>query len=389
MAREPISIKLDVKQQKVLDDLQRILATIEDCRILSLNDPGPTDILILETGRDVEKDFELIGSLLSLGAVEAIFLTAPKMESELLLRGMRAGVREFFPQPIQADEVRQALSNFMGRQSPSQRLAPKQGHIIDVIGGKGGIGTTTIAVNLATTLALKAYGRSVVLIDMNRMFGEIPLFLGLEPTYHWGEIARNISRLDPTFLMSILAKHSSGVYVLPSPSQLGGDNPATPDVIAQVLRLMEAHFDFIVIDSGQSFDPVSLKVLEMAHTALLITVLSLPCLANTRKILTSLNTLGYPPAQDIKVVVNRYFKNPDISLEEAEAAIGKAIDFTVPNDYKAAMSALNQGKPLVEAAGRVPLTRSMEQLAAKFLQGEKEEPPQKKGIFGLKLFGKG
>ena len=96
------------------------------------------------------------------------------------------------------------------------------------------------------------------------LFGDIPIFLALKPNYHWGEITKDIARLDATFLMNILSKHSSGVHVLPSPSHLNGNQPVTPETIEHLLSLMQGMFDFVVIDGGQSLNKTSLRILEMS-----------------------------------------------------------------------------------------------------------------------------
>ena len=90
------------------------------------------------------------------------------------------------------------------------------------MGSKGGVGTTTIAVNLATSLHELKGSPSVVLVDMNPLLGEIPLFLNIKASFDWGELVKNINRVDSTFLMSILAKHTSGIYVLPAATALDG-----------------------------------------------------------------------------------------------------------------------------------------------------------------------
>ena len=104
----------------------------------------------------------------------------------------------------------------------------KDGTIVNVISSKGGVGTTTIAVNLAVSLAAEKNNPSVALIDMNLLFGDIPLFLEIEPKYNWSEITKNISRLDDIYLKNILSVDASGVCVLPSPSYVNDLDPETP-----------------------------------------------------------------------------------------------------------------------------------------------------------------
>jgi pilus assembly protein CpaE len=231
---------------------------------------------------------------------------------------MRSGAREFFPMPVNKAEIVNALLKFKERNKSCFRCkSKKKGKIINIVGSKGGIGTTTIAVNFATSLLeLQGPRKSVALIDMNLLFGDIPLFLDIESAFNWGEVARNISRLDSTYLMSILSKHPSGLYFLPSPTQIDGVNLASSDIIQKLLLLMQKNFDYIVIDSGQSLDEVSLKVLELSDTVLVNAMLSLPCLVNVKRLLETFRRLGYPADEKVRVLVNRYHKNSIISLKK-------------------------------------------------------------------------
>ncbi|MCG2688045.1 cobyrinic acid a,c-diamide synthase, partial [Candidatus Parcubacteria bacterium] len=170
--------------------------------------------------------------------------------------------------------------------------------------------------------------------DMNLLFGEIPHFLDIEPNYNWGEITKNIFRLDSTFLFNILTKHSTGVHVLPSPGYLSSQNVATPEIMERLLHVMRKMFDFVIIDGGQSMNDISLKILEMSDTVFVVSILSVPCLSNTNKLLKSFYDLGYPPRENINVIINRYLKNSDISLEDAKLAIKHKIFWSIPNDSK-------------------------------------------------------
>ncbi len=278
---------------------------------------------------------------------------------------MRIGAKECFSQPLEKQEVIRALERFKTRRKKSgHQENVKSGQIIDVIGSKGGVGATTIAVNLAVSIAETKKAQSVALVDMNMLFGDIPIFLALKPNYHWGEITKDIARLDATFLMNILSKHSSGVHVLPSPSHLNGDRAVTPETIEHLLSLMQGMFDFVVIDGGQSLNKTSLRILEMSDDVLLVSLLSLPYLANTNKLLTSFANFQYLPKERIKIVINRYLKKSQVSLKDAEDAVNRKIFWTIPNDYKTTMSAINQGKALPQFAAKSAVTKNLKELAA-------------------------
>jgi pilus assembly protein CpaE len=217
---------------------------------------------------------------------------------------------------------------------------------------------------------------------MNLLFGEIPLFLNMEPVFDWVEVARNISRLDPTYLMSIFTKHSSGIHVLPSPSSIGTDSFITAEVVEQLLKLMGSMFDYIVIDSGQSIDDTSMKILEVSDLVLIVGVLSLPCLIKIKRLQETFRMVGYPNDQNVKIVMNRYNKKSDISLKEAEESLKRSIFWTIPNNYQAAMSAINQGKPLSVIAGGSEIAKGFKDLTA-FLAGSGEVTKAKKAFWGL------
>ena len=193
---------------------------------------------------------------------------------------------------------------------------------------------------------------------MNTLFGEIPLFLEMSPQFHWGEITANIDRLDNAFLSNVLTRHKTGVHLLPSPAYLNGHIRPTPETISRLLDLMKTMFDYVIIDGGQATDDTSLRIVELSDTLLLITILSLPCLSNTSKLIKSFNDLAYLNSSRIKVVLNRYMKKSEISLKDAESGINKELFWIIPNDYRTTMSAINQGKPLAKIAPKAQITQS-------------------------------
>ena len=371
-------IRLAVKTQNLSKKFYQIINLFGGFTILESDDPRKPDLLIFEIGESAQKDIEYAQTLLDTGKTEEIFLTSDYADTALLTQAMRAGVNELLSQPITEDEVVQALERFKKRHpEPATQHARENGQIITVFGSKGGVGATTVAVNLAVSLMQTDANCSAILIDMNTLFGEIPLFLEMSPKFHWGEITKNIDRLDNTFLSNILATHQSGVQVLPSPAYLNGHVRPTPAIMIRLLGLMKQMFDYIIVDGGQSTDDTSLKVLEMSDSLLLITILSLPCLANTNKLLKSFTDLGYAQPERIKVVLNRSMKKGEISLEDAEAGIGKELYWTLPNDFGNTMAAINNGKPLLDFAPKARITKSIFDLANS-LSIPKEEKPKKK-----------
>ncbi len=332
--------------------------------ILEARDPQAAELLIVQLGPQPESKLAAVEEALKKGLAEEVFLVSETADPKILVQAMRLGVKEFLPLPLDAAEFKAALERFRERKSQSPATAAdRRGSVVSIFGSKGGVGTTTIAVNLAVSLAQGQAGRQVALLDMNTLFGEIPLFLEIAPKFHWGEITKNIERLDGQFLQNTLTRHKTGVQVLPSPAYLNGHVRPTPEIMSRLLGLMRRMFDFVVIDAGQSTDDTSLKVLETSDLLMLVTILSLPCLANTNKLVRSLSDLGYVPKEKIRVLLNRFHKRSEISIADAEAGIGKEIFWVVPNDYDTSMSAINSGKPLLSVAPGAAITKSLVELA--------------------------
>ena len=383
MADNITSIWLEIKNKKVRDEMSDIVSSVQGFAVQKSADLEDCDILVVELGEDCKRDCQNISALLNSGSVKDIFLVLPRTEPEVLLQAMRSGAREFFPMPISKADVVSALLKFKDRNKSiaASEKSKKKGKIINIVGSKGGIGTTTVAVNFATSLLeLQGPRKSVALIDMNLLFGDIPLFLDIEAAFNWGEVARNISRLDSTYLMSILSKHASGLYFLPSPTQIEGVNLASSEIIQKLLHVMQKNFDYIVIDSGQSLDEVSLKVLELSDIVLVNAILSLPCLVNVKRLFETFRRLGYPADDKVRVVINRYHKNSLISLKEAEKGIEKRIFWQIPNDYQTTISAINQGKTLAAVSGKADITQNIRELVSKVTK-QSETQKEKKSFF--------
>ena len=375
MMNQKFSVSIKFRSREVGKELERIVSAAGEFRF---NDPKERpDLLIFEMSEKFDEEFKLLESLLASNAVGEVFVTSQTHDTDLLLKAMRAGAKEFISQPLNELEVKTALTAFKKRMQQSTSKEPvRSGQIIHLIGAKGGVGTTTVAVNLAMILARIKNSGSVALVDLNTVFGEIPLFLSVKPTYHWGQIAKNVDRLDSTFLLNAMTKHTSGVHILPPPSYLNGHPPLTVDIMERLLSAMKNTFDFVIVDGGQSLNGPALKAVEMSDKILLITLLSLPCLHNTKNLLKSLAGLTVQKDR-LRLVINRYLKKSDISIKEAEESVQNEIFWNIPNDYKTTMSAINQGMPLHDISPRAGITKNLEALTDTLIEGDGKKVEKK------------
>jgi pilus assembly protein CpaE len=379
---EKLKVRLEIRDDDVRQEFARIITTLKDFSIYGPADSGKADALILQLGDQPEEEFNLVRQAVNSGISQHVFLTSKIVKPEILIEAMKVGVKEFFPQPINGEEVKRALLKLLEKQPEREpprkdESAEKQGMIINVIGSKGGVGTTTVAVNLATSLTQIDSNQSIALIDMNLLFGEIPMFLGIESSFDWLEVARNIYRIDTTYLMSVMSHHESGVYVLPSPATISEQFLVNSNVIEALLVQMKAIFDYIVIDLGQSLDEISKTIIRLSDSLIVVALLSLPCLVNVKKLQDAFRKFGYPSNDSIKILINRGQKRSIISIGDAEKSLKKKVFWSIPNDFQATMNAINQGKPLASIEPAAEITSNFKELAAT-LTGRSEK---KKSFF--------
>lgn len=379
-----LSTRLAVRTPDVADGLRRIVNELDGFTLQE--DPTATrvDILVLEIGDDPAAELETIRSLLREGAVGQLFVTSPRATPEILLPALRTGAREFFQQPIVAAEVVDAfvqVRDSTGATAGEAADPARQGKICCVLGAKGGVGVTTFAVNLAASVQARDPEQPVALIDLNRLVGEVPLFLDLETDVSWDEIGKNINRLDFSYLKSALARHKSGMYVMPAPNWIDSASAPAPETLIQILKVMRTSFAAIVIDMGMYLDAGSLRILAMADVVYLLAILNLPCMINVKRIKESIRSYGQIDEDKIRVIANRYEKKSQITLDEAGRIIGCDIQATIPNNYGLTMAAINSGKPLAEVEKGSSLVKAYESLAATLV--DKAEPKKR----GWRLFG--
>ena len=343
------------------------------------------DLIFLALGADASVDMALAARLSGQGLAGQVVLVGSTASAgpdpELLLAAMRAGITEYLAEPVGEAEVQACLSRMQGRRplAPASPLPPASstgGRILLVLGAKGGVGTTTVAVNLADALTRLGNGRTA-LVDLAQPQGETTIFLDLEHTYTWADVAQNIERLDATYLESVMARHHSGLAVLPAP----GFNPEaalTPPVLRRILELLRRGYAQVVIDAGIGNDEAALEALGMADEVLLVMDLSLPCLARAKRFLEAVRASQPHLLPRLRLVANRKTSESDIGTAEAEGILQQAIAWAVVNDYQSALSAINQGKTLAEADPRSAMAKGMAAMARDLCRCESPQVGQAK-----------
>lgn len=300
-------------------------------------------VVLVDFDGDPERALALVENVCASNSSTTVMVLSSRADSELLVRCMRAGAREFLVEPIPPNLLTEAFIRAAARRQESPARKKSAGKIFMFLGAKGGSGATTVSTNFAVALA-KASGANVALLDLHLQLGEVALTLGLAPQFSISDAFENIHRLDSDFLSTLLARHSSGVSVLAAPDKVSAV-PVSGDSIERLLQILRDDFLYVVIDAGPSSSNVYDTLFELADTVYLITQVNLPELRNANRLITRYFTGA--AGDKLEVVLNRFIPR---GLEVDENSVNKALTrpakWKVPNEYAAVRRAQNAGTPL-------------------------------------------
>lgn len=320
------------------------------------------DVALVCLDASPDRAIRLIETLHSQDPDCAICAISTSNDGERILRAMRAGAEDFLTLPVDAAEMVSALKK-IAKHSDAGRNGRREGLTIAVAGTSGGVGSTSLAVNLGAILAREP-AKPAVLIDLDLALGDADVYLDVNAdAYTLVDLAENYSRLDSDLLQRSLAKSKSGLCVLPRPGRLAAAGVVTEETLRGLLSLLEVSFSRIVIDVSKAYNALDMAALQAADLILLVTQLNLPNLRNVIRLLRMLQEQD-GLADKVKIVVNRLsLQETPIRRKKAEEIIGRQIYWELPNEYALVAEGCNNGVPLIERAPRAAITRSLVQLA--------------------------
>ena len=272
-----------------------------------------------------------------------IVLVASTLEPQLMLEAMRAGVNECVSEPLTTEALEEAVRRVLvdGSSDPT-------GRIFAFVGAKGGVGTTTLAVNTAATLA-RASNRDALLIDLHLGHGDAAVFLGVEPRFSIIDALENVHRLDETFFRGLVEKTKARIDLLGSSDRLTAALGDTQRVHA-LLDFAARQYQYTVLDVPR-WDVTMLDVLEAAASILLVSSQELAALRSAGRLAHTLRA-RYGGSR-IKVAVNRFDQGSQITHKDIERVVGDSVKYLIPSDYEVALDALSRGRPVVLDNGRL------------------------------------
>ena len=273
-----------------------------------------------------------------------IIITSTNYSTDTIIKALRTGAKEFLPKPVLKDDLQRVIMRLAALNTEDTGSESK---IITVYSNKGGIGKTTIAINLASELA-KVTKDKVALIDLNLQLGDVSTFLNLNPAFDVNYVIHKLVDKDETTLLKAFEKYkNTSMYVLADPSYIEQSESITPQQITTLFNALKKVFPYIVVDMSSAIDPNTLKILDCSDWILFTTIVNIPAIRNCQRCLNLFRSRRYPKDK-VKIIVNRYMENDEIKIEDIENTLGEKVYWKIPNNYFTIMEAINKGVNISE-----------------------------------------
>jgi pilus assembly protein CpaE len=337
------------------------------------------DVVIVALDADQAQALLLISRLKAENPELPVLAISAKGDGQSILQALRAGAREFLTQPVILEELLDALQR-LGQTTGSNGVLKRAAMVIAVLGTRGGVGCTTLAVNLGCCLA-EDRNHSVALIDLDLALGDADVALDLISDHTLADVAQNIERLDMQFLRRALCKHASGLAMLPHPMRIDELGLIHDDHLQRLISLLRASYTHLILDLSKTFSSTDVTAMRMADLILLTTQLDLSSIRNAVRIFHNMKE-GENLISKVRVVLNRLgsdFQEGGIDIQKAEETMGQTFFWQIPNDSKAVAGARAAGVPLLTHAPRSKAHQSIARLADLLCNKETKPEPAATG----------
>ncbi len=296
----------------------------------------------LELGANRSDDLNRIKTLHERASQLPIFVASADQSIETMRAVLGAGATDFLSIPLNPAELGKALLKFTQRPAASA-TSDVQGDIISIYGARGGLGATTLTVNLAVKMA-SLTDTKVGIVDLDLQRGDVGTFLNLSATQSLASMASTTGEVDHMFLESVLTRHPSGVFVLPAPTDLEEADLVTREHVVAAIELLRTQFRYSLIDTPRMLTDATLAAFENSDRILLLTDLSIPGIRAGQRVIDLLTRVDISTDR-VEVLLTVPGKS-EVKVEDATRAIGRPPFMTIPRDELTATEAMNAGTPL-------------------------------------------
>jgi pilus assembly protein CpaE len=357
----------DPDSLKMLEDIPHVhmMGQTQDPEEVLGQKQGPVADLVMVYTNGEDSLPEWLETLTSGLPQTAVLLCSQKMDPEFLLKAMRLGVKEVVPLPLNLEELEAAFNRVRASRRRLSEATGAGGKILAITGNKGGVGATTVAVNLSVALARSQPGR-VLLVDLGRPYPDIGNFLDRDSLYTLFDLIQNQANLDQSFMEKTIQPYEKNLALIHGISDFNEQDSIHLEGLKKVFTILKAHYRWVVVDLSHWLDDLFLQVIQDADLALMLVELTVPNLRNLGQLWPLLRNL-IPVNEKIKIVLNRYDRGNGLTTGNLEQVIKQKAYFTLPSDDENVSEAINRGIPLANVTSKSRLWTSLEGLAHQLL----------------------
>ncbi len=389
-AREVIKVLIVDDIRETRENLRKLLAFEKDIEVvggegastgreaIELATKYKPDVVLMDINMPDMDGITATREISAAVRTTAVVMMSVQSEPDYLRKAMLAGARDFLTKPISSEDLYTTIRRVYERNAPlraqeaamaSGQVAPAAegaaggvsplvgaGHIIVVYSPQAGAGVTTIATNVAS--ALMRQNTRVVLVDCNLQFGDVDAFLNVQSQSTIADLTKAVDDLDQDVIESVLVTHGSGLKILIAPTHPEQAYDIHPDDVGELIRMLSAFYDFVVVDAPVQYDELTLRLFEVSERIVLVGNPTIPAVRNVRKMLDIFESLEEPSniSEKVLFVLNRVYGEKEqrsygaVPTASIENHLKRQVVATIPADAKVVLTAINQGVPLVAKA---------------------------------------
>ncbi|HEY2017607.1 MAG TPA: AAA family ATPase [Bryobacteraceae bacterium] len=344
---------LNIPNSKIVAEYQEVAANLY-IRVLQDLERNPGAGLIVDLSGDPESAIKAVEKAKQAAPDLFVIVSNFHADGETVIACMRAGANEFLLQPIKRTEFRDAMARL--ERAPKHAVAgeSKLGKLYTFIGTKGGVGTTTLAVNFASVLAQRKL--STVLIDLDWVGNDAAMQVGAAPQYTLMEVAENLDRMDQALFEGFVARDPLGFFLVGPPDALEQHGHFSDHMFREFATFLVDKYDAVVIDGSRAVsNEVVMAAAQISAAVFLVIDQDFPSIRNAQRYITYLMRMGFNQDQ-LRVVVNRYTKKVTATmatLEQIQQTLNQPVFYGIPPS-PAVIASINKARPFVANREQAP-----------------------------------